>query len=759
VYRAKVYGVAGMDREFAVKRFHPSLVNNARGAAALGTAARLYQGLDHPKVAKLQEFGVSGEETFAAVEYAPGIDLSQLMQQGRLPLGAAARLIVQVGRAVGYAHGKGLCHLGLAPTNIICSERGEIKVTDFGFLPPRLPAAPAEDSSLHLRLPYMAPEQLEGQETSPATDVYQLGTIAYELMVGRKPFAGKGGAELAQQMLGGAIPDSGLPRSFKKFLEQALARSPAERFPDAGAMADAMEAALRSFPIPGTEAEAGKAVTQRQESLSKQRESQASGVLKFPVPAPPQAPREEVLELAPDFTVRTPPPIPGSVARIKLAKKPVVSSRTPPPERPASQDMELDLLGETTDVELSDDRETIPSMDVPVLEESLDDEVGMLLGPAGTDADASPRQFIGGTHEDTDTNPIAHTPVPDTFDEGGVLDDSETLVRVNTPSTPDAPPFTEPPRTPAPVPLSAPLPDPVPQSAPLPDPAPQNAPVPDAGPRGDTEALDDMLESMRPTASGNSFDGAIRPVPMDTPYSAPGDVPYASTTPPLHAHEAKGGLPKPLVYLGGLGVMAGAAFLAFTLLSSQGGDGPKTAKTATTDGAGETDTTPDPDKGALVPGDAGTPVAAADATVAVKKPDKLEVGSEPEGAKVYLDGTLVGNTPLTLDASPDSHRLALILPGYALYTGDIDGHGIFKIDLNEVTPPEGPGGIKVRCKKTNRYYVFVDGNPVGQLCPSERIGVSKGDHVVEIYDPITDSRRAFNVEVVDTRLSLRVRVD
>jgi hypothetical protein len=55
--------------------------------------------------------------------------------------------------------------------------------------------------------------------------------------------------------------------------------------------------------------------------------------------------------------------------------------------------------------------------------------------------------------------------------------------------------------------------------------------------------------------------------------------------------------------------------------------------------------------------------------------------------------------------------------------------------------------------------VFVDGKPVGQLCPSERIGVSKGAHVVEIYDPITDSRREFNVEVVDTRLSLRVRVD
>ena len=70
-----------------------------------------------------------------------------------------------------------------------------------------------------------------------------------------------------------------------------------------------------------------------------------------------------------------------------------------------------------------------------------------------------------------------------------------------------------------------------------------------------------------------------------------------------------------------------------------------------------------------------------------------------------------------------------------------------------------PGGIKVRCKKTNRYYVFVDGKAVGQLCPTERIGVSRGKHVVEIYDPVTDTRREFDVDVVDTRLSVRIRVD
>ncbi len=137
----------------------------------------------------------------------------------------------------------------------------------------------------------------------------------------------------------------------------------------------------------------------------------------------------------------------------------------------------------------------------------------------------------------------------------------------------------------------------------------------------------------------------------------------------------------------------------------------------------------------------------------------LRIGSAPDGAKVYLDGSFVGTTPISLESSPDRHRLALILPGFALHTGDIEGEGTFQVELSEVTPPGGPGGIKVRCKKKDRYYVFVDGQDVGQFCPTERIGVSRGMHAVEIYDPITDSRRQFKALVEETRLSVRVRVD
>ncbi|HYU14527.1 MAG TPA: PEGA domain-containing protein, partial [Candidatus Acidoferrum sp.] len=125
----------------------------------------------------------------------------------------------------------------------------------------------------------------------------------------------------------------------------------------------------------------------------------------------------------------------------------------------------------------------------------------------------------------------------------------------------------------------------------------------------------------------------------------------------------------------------------------------------------------------------------------------------------YIDGAPVGRTPLILEPTADRHKVALIEPGYKPHTAEIDGRGTVSVALEEVTPPNGPAGIKIRCRQKNRYYVTLDGEPTGQLCPTERLGVELGDHTAEIYDPVTDSRRAYKVHVRQTRLSVRVRVD
>ncbi len=152
-------------------------------------------------------------------------------------------------------------------------------------------------------------------------------------------------------------------------------------------------------------------------------------------------------------------------------------------------------------------------------------------------------------------------------------------------------------------------------------------------------------------------------------------------------------------------------------------------------------------------GSGGAPVAAASG-------DALTITSRPAGARVFLNGSDAGVTPLKLPGTPDRHTIALLLPGHELYIAQVDGQGAFAIPLKEVTPTGGSAGIKViKCKDKDRYYVFVDGKPTGQTCPTERIETELGAHVVEVYDVVSETRKKFEIQVKDTRLSYRVKVE
>jgi len=169
--------------------------------------------------------------------------------------------------------------------------------------------------------------------------------------------------------------------------------------------------------------------------------------------------------------------------------------------------------------------------------------------------------------------------------------------------------------------------------------------------------------------------------------------------------------------------------------------------------------------------DAGTKVAAAvDAgtpktndktgTQPTKTSDQLQINSKPAGARVFIDGADQGTSPVKLPGSNDRHTMVVLSPGHELYIGEVDGHGVFDIALKQVTPSGGHAGIKViKCKAKERYYVYVDGNPTGMTCPTERIDTVVGPHTVEVYDIVTDSRRKWDITVKDERLSARVRID
>lgn len=1061
VFRAKVYGVAGFERQFAIKRFHGQLVAEPDRAAQLAQAARLYGALEHPRIARMHEFGVAGGETFTATELVRGVDLARLIDatfgSGRpLPAGAAVALLSAAARAVGFAHGRGLAHLGLCPTNVLCTAEGDVKVTDFGFLPLRLPARPAADPSLLARLPYLAPEQHRGESGTPATDVFQLGLLAYELLRGEPALTGGAAAEIEKNALSGEPAPLNVPKALGHVVRRALARSPYERFPDAGAMADALDAAVRATPLPGDRRDLAGLVRNALDQQAQIHELQMSGALRLPVPAPPRVSQQLTAETVAPPRAPTPPPVPAASApagppAITRRPTPVPTSRsltpvptvsavppvtrsaaTPPPipaapppipaaaaasgreqdedDLPGAATTEMgairrppvvppvsitgplksskaatpalrgagavprppdsgpgrsglgsgrtgNLSGPTsltprrpTPVPAAPPRgpATHPRVATPVPPEppssrqdatSPGTEVGTdvateVASEPGTSVETLTRSPIAGarsgrsgavpvkltdtqpgtgpttlpalrsrtaTEEEPD-NPFAgseHESDPDIF--AGLFDESSGENAMLASELPrNERPTVGPPPDPAPADRSGQLrrqaeppehdglPSPaqeleadeppllrtlvghvpitgatngarpvttsptrtsniISRKRDLPAPAPArpatDSEPPDPGevtvprrsaavrrvlptePPADAFERDTEMHAQDEEASSSILAAARRAADMGlaqpvapakraplgpTPRVPPGPesveieivrpyiepelgaiptpLPGAATLPDMNHPQAPVPYmampppyqpPAPMRTRGG--GHAAKLLLGFLLLASMaagGYFGYMALVDQEEDDSGQSATAPaDPGTGArpAAAGDAGTaapvavrpagdagaaaPASTADAGAPVPSSGDLSINSTPPDADVYLDGAPVGKTPLRLDGSGDSHKLALILPGHKLHTAEVDGRGSVSVELEEVTPSSGPAGIKVKCKEKNRYYVIVDGVDTGQTCPTERIGSTMGEHVVEIYDPVNDSRKAFPINIEQTRLSHRIKVD
>jgi eukaryotic-like serine/threonine-protein kinase len=349
VWRAKVFGVAGFERQFAIKRFHPELTASPSTAQALSAAARSYGSLAYPRIARMSEFGVAQGQTFTAVELVAGLDATRLVAESKLagsglPAGGSLALISQVARAVGYAHGRGLSHLGLAPSNVIVTVEGDVKVTDFGILASTMPVHPIESPRLAQRIGYIAPEQLVGEATSAATDVYVLGVIAYELVTGQRAFFGDTPQAISQAILAGPPADPPLPRPIVRVLTRCLARSQFERFPDARAFADALDAALRVAPVPGTRKEVGAQVKATLDRHAAMNDGNLSGMVALnmiaPSPiaspiAPPAIPGDDGVSttqfVRPDMPVPRPSPLIGPRTKpgMEPPREPAPSETTP----------------------------------------------------------------------------------------------------------------------------------------------------------------------------------------------------------------------------------------------------------------------------------------------------------------------------------------------------------------------------------------------------------------------------------------------
>jgi serine/threonine protein kinase len=226
-----------LDREVALKVLRPG---SPVPAAALLAEARAAAALSHPNVCAIHAVDSSQGAPMIVMEYVPGRPLSQIHGEGPLARERAAALGRQVALGMAAAHDGGVVHGDLKPSNILVTPAGVVKVVDFGMArratppPPGGETAiwnPGADGGISGTPAYMAPEQARGEPATPASDVFSLGVILYELVTGRRARAEGNLLELLHRIDREDLTRelAGTPEPFAEVLRLALAAAPAGR--------------------------------------------------------------------------------------------------------------------------------------------------------------------------------------------------------------------------------------------------------------------------------------------------------------------------------------------------------------------------------------------------------------------------------------------------------------------------------------------------------------------------------------------------
>ncbi|MCG8587613.1 MAG: serine/threonine protein kinase [Pirellulales bacterium] len=254
VYRGRQ---SSLDRTVAIKMISRGRLASSEDLARFRAEAEATAKLDHPAIVPVYEVGEHAGQPYFSMKYIAGETLSDRLADGPLPPREAARLLSRVARAIEFAHARGILHRDLKPANILIDADGQPHITDFG-LAKRIDAdVDLTTSGAILGTPmYMAPEQAAGTrgELSPATDVYSLGSILYQMLTGRPPFQAATPVDTILLLLEqDPPPPHVLNPKVDRDLEMIALRclqKPAElRYASAAALADDLDRFVRDEPV------------------------------------------------------------------------------------------------------------------------------------------------------------------------------------------------------------------------------------------------------------------------------------------------------------------------------------------------------------------------------------------------------------------------------------------------------------------------------------------------------------------------------
>jgi serine/threonine-protein kinase len=284
-----------LERNVAVKLLAEHLADDSSFVSRFRREALAAARLVHPNVVQVFDFGLdeATHRNFIVMEYVDGASCAEILRDRRsVPPGEAVEILAQSCRGLDYAHRNGVVHRDVKPGNLLRSRDGMVKLADFGIAKAAEQSDITKVGSVLGTAAYLAPEQARGEPAGPASDLYALGVVAYQLMAGRLPYEAASLTDLARLQDTSPPPrldelEPDVAPSLAAAVARALHRDPERRYATAGEMEGALRDGLRgkapaaatdaTWVVPENDTEATRVVagTQATSSLPRERPSQA----------------------------------------------------------------------------------------------------------------------------------------------------------------------------------------------------------------------------------------------------------------------------------------------------------------------------------------------------------------------------------------------------------------------------------------------------------------------------------------------------
>lgn len=243
-----------LGREVAIKVLDPHAAADNTLRKLFVKEARALAQLSHPNIVGVFDVGEVDGLPFIVMEYVSGSSLKQRIERtGALPLADAIRLTDGIANGLAFAHSRGIIHADMKPSNILLDQNDQPKICDFGIA--RTPQEDSESPQLFATALYVAPERVEGKPASVASDVYGLGLVLYEMLVGKPPFtSGNAAVLLRDHVVRPPVPPShlrpSLPKDVDTVVLKALAKDPALRYQKATEIGNELTKTLHAQTAP-----------------------------------------------------------------------------------------------------------------------------------------------------------------------------------------------------------------------------------------------------------------------------------------------------------------------------------------------------------------------------------------------------------------------------------------------------------------------------------------------------------------------------